>query len=97
MLFKGQVPCPIQVHTITADRIVGGFTGQSERQLREAFAAAEETASSGSPVVIFLDELDALCPRRTANRPHEARIAAQLLTLLDGAAARKGDLSLDVA
>lgn len=40
--------------------------------------------------MIFLDELDALCPRRAGNRPHEARIAAQLLTLLDGAAGVKG-------
>lgn len=81
-----------QVHTITADRVVGAYTGQSERQLREAFAEAEEKAASGKPVVIFLDELDALCPRRSASRPHEARIAAQLLTLLDGAAALKGAL-----
>lgn len=40
--------------------------------------------------VIFLDEVDALCPRRTDTGPHEARIAAQLLALLDGAAGSKG-------
>jgi SpoVK/Ycf46/Vps4 family AAA+-type ATPase len=40
--------------------------------------------------VVFLDEVDALCPRRTDTGPHEARIAAQLLALLDGAAGSKG-------
>jgi AAA family ATPase len=40
--------------------------------------------------VVFLDEVDALCPRRSDTGPHEARIAAQLLALLDGAAGSKG-------
>jgi SpoVK/Ycf46/Vps4 family AAA+-type ATPase len=31
-------------------------------------------------------QVDALCPRRDSGRPHEARVVAQLLTLLDGAA-----------
>ncbi len=33
-------------------------------------------------------QADALCPRRDGTRPHEARVVAQLLTLLDGADAR---------
>lgn len=41
------------MHTITADRVVGGFTGQSERQLREAFAEAEDKAAAGKRVVHF--------------------------------------------
>jgi hypothetical protein len=45
------MPPHLQVHTITADRVVGGFTGQSERQLREAFAEAEEAAAAGKRVV----------------------------------------------
>lgn len=44
-------PFHLQVHTITAGRVVGGFTGQSERQLREAFAEAEEAAAAGKRVV----------------------------------------------
>lgn len=44
----------LQVHTITADLVVGGFTGQSERQLREAFAEADEKAAAGKRVVQLL-------------------------------------------
>ena len=40
--------------------------------------------------VLLLDEADALAPRRDAHRPHEARVVAQLLTLLDGAASAAG-------
>ena len=37
--------------------------------------AAEAAAAAGKPVVIFLDEIDALCPARSASRPHEARMS----------------------
>ena len=76
------------IHTITAGTVLGAATGESERRLREAFAAAAADSSGGAgrPVVLLLDELDALCPRRSGGRPHEARVVAQLLTLLDSAA-----------
>ena len=64
--------------------------GESERRLREAFEGAEAEARRGQPVVIFLDEIDAMCPRRDAGRQHEARVVAQLLTLMDGAASKAG-------
>lgn len=38
--------------------------GESERILREAFAEASSHAKLGKPSVIFIDEIDALCPRR---------------------------------
>jgi SpoVK/Ycf46/Vps4 family AAA+-type ATPase len=88
------------LHVVTAATIFGAYTGESEAALRGAFAAAEAAAAAAAAVaaaagappgaapaaVLFLDEADALCPRRSAARPHEARVAAQLLTLLDGAA-----------
>jgi len=64
--------------------------GESERKLREAFEAAEATAKSGRAAVIFLDEVDALCPRRDSQHQHEARVVAQLLTLMDGASSQEG-------
>ena len=64
--------------------------GESEQKLREAFEAAEATARSGRAAVIFLDEVDALCPRRDAQHQHEARVVAQLLTLMDGASTQEG-------
>ncbi|XP_047064522.1 cell division control protein 48 homolog B-like [Lolium rigidum] len=36
--------------------------GEGERFLREAFAEAYSKASQGRPAIIFIDELDAICP-----------------------------------
>ena len=70
------------VHVVTSADVIGAYAGESERRLRDAFAAARTQAASGTPVVIFLDELDALCPKRGAGRDHEARVTAQLLVLM---------------
>ena len=68
---------------ITAGSTLRGFVGESERALRESFAAGVRKMAAGAAVVVFLDEVDALCPRRGRAGPHEARVVAQLLTLLD--------------
>ncbi|KAL4320143.1 hypothetical protein GQ457_18G024500 [Hibiscus cannabinus] len=57
--------------------------GESEKILREAFSDASSHASSGKPSVIFIDEIDALCPRRDSRREQDVRLASQLLTLMD--------------
>ncbi|KAK8508052.1 hypothetical protein V6N11_073557 [Hibiscus sabdariffa] len=57
--------------------------GESEKILREAFSEASSHASSGKPSVIFIDEIDALCPRRDSRREQDVRLASQLLTLMD--------------
>jgi SpoVK/Ycf46/Vps4 family AAA+-type ATPase len=64
--------------------------GQSEQRLREAFEKAEKQAEEGQAVVLFLDEVDALCPHRSRVGLHESRVVGQLLTLLDGAATPRG-------
>lgn len=40
--------------------------GESERILREAFAEASSHATLSKPSVIFIDEIDALCPHRNS-------------------------------
>ena len=95
------------VHTVTAGSVFGAYTGESERRLREAFEQAATPSHEGSaaadadphgpppaPTVLFLDELDALCPRRDSRRPHESRVVAQLLTLLDGSASGAAESAL---
>ena len=67
--------------------------GESERRLREAFDRAKGNVAAGKPTVVFIDELDALAPKRDSSRPHESRVVAQLLTLLDGAASDPGDVT----
>lgn len=67
-----------------ADLVKSGM-GQSEAELRDVFKQASAVASK-QVSVIFIDEIDTLCPRRTTANTHDARVVAQLLTLLDGSA-----------
>ncbi|KAF9298584.1 hypothetical protein BGZ74_009310 [Mortierella antarctica] len=71
--------------TISAPSVVSGMSGESEKKIREVFEEARELA----PCLMFIDEIDAITPKReTAQREMERRIVAQLLTCMD-------DLSLD--
>lgn len=66
---------------ISAPLVVSGMSGESEKKLREIF----EEARSLAPCLIFIDEIDAITPKRDggAQREMERRIVAQLLTLMD--------------
>eukprot|EP01105_Mastigella_eilhardi_P001031 TRINITY_DN1130_c0_g1_i1.p1 TRINITY_DN1130_c0_g1~~TRINITY_DN1130_c0_g1_i1.p1 ORF type:complete len:881 (-),score=184.44 TRINITY_DN1130_c0_g1_i1:103-2487(-) len=67
--------------SISAPEIVSGMSGESEAKLRALFASAVAQA----PCLVFIDEIDAITPKRdTAQREMERRIVAQLLTCLDG-------------
>ncbi|KAJ2757651.1 AAA+-type ATPase, partial [Coemansia nantahalensis] len=66
--------------------VVGKYYGESEARLRAIFDEARQQ----SPSIVFIDELDALCPRR-GDGEAGARVVATLLTLLDGAGQRAGD------
>ena len=55
------------------------------------FKIAQREAET-KPVILFLDEVDALCPKRMSSEEHEKRVVAQLLTLLDGACQYSGKL-----
>jgi len=70
---------------LSAPEVVGGLSGESESRLRQLFDAARREA----PCIVFIDEVDALAPRReSAQREMERRIVAQFLTCLDSLAAR---------
>jgi ribosome biogenesis ATPase len=57
------------------------MSGESEKTLRETF----EEAKAAAPCILFLDEVDAITPKReTAQREMEKRIVGQLLTCMDG-------------
>ena len=57
------------------------LAGESESNLRKAF----ETAEKNAPSIIFIDELDAIAPKREKTHGEvERRIVSQLLTLMDG-------------
>nr|XP_012297818.1 spermatogenesis-associated protein 5-like protein 1 isoform X2 [Aotus nancymaae] len=68
---------------VSAPALQGSRPGETEENVRRVFQRARELASRG-PSLLFLDEVDALCPRRGGQAP-ESRVVAQVLTLLDGA------------
>lgn len=73
---------------ISAPSIVSGMSGESEKALREHFEEAKRIA----PCLVFIDEIDAITPKReSAQREMEKRIVAQLLTCLDDLALEKTD------
>lgn len=73
---------------ISAPSIVSGMSGESEKALREHFEEARRLA----PCLVFIDEIDAITPKReSAQREMEKRIVAQLLTCLDDLALEKTD------
>src|SRR3989338_4982265 len=70
---------------VNGPEIVHKFYGQSEAQLRAIF----EEASAEAPSIIFLDEIDAIAPKRAeVTGDVEKRIVAQLLALMDGLKSR---------
>ncbi|KAG0344380.1 hypothetical protein BG004_004518 [Podila humilis] len=82
--------CKATVVTIYGPDIFGPYVGESEEKLRQKFNQATRIASGDAktPVIVFIDELDALTPHRNDAQAHESRVVAQLLTLMDGVASR---------
>ena len=70
---------------INGPEIMSKFYGESEQNLRKKFEEAEKNA----PSIIFIDEIDAIAPRREEVKGEvERRVVAQLLTLMDGLKSR---------
>ncbi|KAI9266616.1 transitional endoplasmic reticulum ATPase [Phascolomyces articulosus] len=70
---------------INGPEIMSKMAGESESNLRKAFEEAEKNA----PAIIFIDEIDAIAPKREkTNGEVERRVVSQLLTLMDGMKAR---------
>ncbi|WP_148883530.1 CDC48 family AAA ATPase [Thermococcus aciditolerans] len=66
---------------INGPEVMSKFYGESEERLREIFKEAEENA----PSIIFIDEIDAIAPKREEVVGEvEKRVVSQLLTLMDG-------------
>ncbi len=72
-------------HVISGPEIMSKYYGESEARLREIFQKAHET----SPSIIFIDEMDAIAPKREeVTGEVERRVVAQLLSLMDGMGSR---------
>jgi len=72
-------------YVISGPEIMSKYYGESEARLREIFQKAQEMA----PSIIFIDEMDAIAPKREeVTGEVERRVVAQLLSLMDGMGAR---------
>jgi transitional endoplasmic reticulum ATPase len=66
---------------INGPEIMNKYYGETEARLRDIFKEARESA----PSIIFIDEIDAIAPKREeAFGDVEKRVVAQLLALMDG-------------
>ncbi len=72
----------LNVLSVKGAELMDKWVGESERAVRELFRRAAEAA----PAMVFLDEVDALAPRRgqSADSGVSDRVVASLLTELDG-------------
>jgi transitional endoplasmic reticulum ATPase len=72
--------------SVSGPEIIHKFYGESEAHLRKIF----EEAGRKGPSIIFLDEIDAIAPKRErVVGDVEKRVVAQLLALMDGLARRE--------
>ena len=73
---------------INGPEIMSKFYGESEQKLREIFKIAKKKAKK-YPAIIFIDEIDAIAPKRDeVTGEVEKRVVAQLLALMDGLESR---------
>lgn len=73
--------------SISGPEIMGKYYGESEARLRAFF----EEAKTNAPSILFIDEIDAIAPKREemgSEKQVERRVVAQLLALLDGLESR---------
>lgn len=72
--------------SVSGPEVVHKFYGESEAKLRKIF----EDAARKAPSIIFIDEIDAIAPKREqVTGEVEKRIVAQLLALMDGLTRRQ--------
>src|SRR5216683_6358216 len=86
-LLARAVAAESRVHFIhlNGPEIMRKFYGESEAKLREVF----EEAARHAPAILFIDEIDAVAPKRAeVTGEVEKRVVAQLLSLMDGFVAR---------
>ncbi|XP_071651643.1 nuclear valosin-containing protein-like isoform X1 [Temnothorax longispinosus] len=73
--------------SVKGPELLNMYVGESEKAVRQCFSRARNS----TPCVIFFDEIDALCPKRTeGENSATARVVNQMLTEMDGVEGRQG-------
>jgi transitional endoplasmic reticulum ATPase len=70
---------------LNGPEVMSKFYGESEKKIRQIF----EDAEKNSPSIIFIDEIDAIAPKREdVSGEVERRVVSQILTMMDGLKSR---------
>ncbi len=74
--------CKVNFINVKGPEIMSKWVGESEKAIRQIFKKAKQVA----PAIVFLDELDAVAPRRGMSNESNVteRVVNQLLTSMDG-------------
>ncbi|XP_020295662.1 nuclear valosin-containing protein-like [Pseudomyrmex gracilis] len=73
--------------SVKGPELLNMYVGESEKAVRQCFLRAKNSI----PCVIFFDELDALCPKRSeGDNSATSRVVNQMLTEMDGVESRQG-------
>ena len=88
----------IRCFVVESAELWGGGVGVGEERLREVWATAQQSATQ-QPTILFIDEIDVLCPQRSTNTSASSsssadRLTGQVLTLMDGWQVESGLLVL---
>lgn len=79
-----ELRCPVELCASTD--FVGGGMGEAEDRIRAVFdRCRKQAAEHGTGTLLFIDEIDAVCPKRDDSGEAERRMVAAFLTALDGA------------
>jgi len=71
----------VNFQTVNGPELMAKRSGDAEKELRKVF----DNAAASAPSIIFIDEIDALAPKRDKTQGEtEGRVVSQLLTLMDG-------------
>ncbi|EFA75978.1 Cell division control protein [Heterostelium album PN500] len=81
----------IDLICVDATKISGTYLGDTEAALRRIFGDATKQ-SRDKPAILFIDEIDTICPPRAQANNNESRVVGQLLTLMDGIESRSNNL-----
>ena len=73
-----------EFYSVDAATLLSKWLGESEKNIKELFTRARETSLKGKPVIIFIDEVDALTSKREMEVGGEVRARTQLLKEMDG-------------
>ena len=70
----------VPMFALNGAEVFSGFVGGSEAKIRDIF----RVAASASPSLVFIDAIDAMCPKREEGSELEGRVVGTLLAAMDG-------------